>query len=491
MATSDELLAELRNFTAAAQDAQQTLTQGAAQLGNALHKTGEETAAGKKTFSTSPEMPTAPAGDASAKGATTAFVAAAVGAESQKCVHKSGNETVTGIKTFDTPPVLPTPTNTADGSMQAAPVAFVRDQLRQETERASAGKNTIIRDNKGDPHVMVVIPRFNLQDIDASLGTGTHPAFIVNGVVKPEIFIGKFLASKGSDNRVKTIGHAAPWTRINHDEAVAACRALGTGFGVCTNVMWAARALWLWKQFGNHTYYGNTNWGRHHTATHQTGTLQSAAYAPGDTGMDTSGAGAATLTGSGPVDWNDDGTPWGISDLVGNVYEWTPGLRVNAGEIQIIPDNNAMLASVDMSANSAAWKAILQAGTLVNPGTANTLKFTAPKAGDGSNVNVGQSTIGTAVGYTATGSGYMSGAFSALAAASGVTIPALLKILGIAPMGTTGVQGNYWIRNNGERLALRGGTWHVGAGCGPFALFLNFLRTSSSWFFGFRSAFVS
>lgn len=39
---------------------------------------------------------------------------------------------------------------------------------------------------------MNVIPKFNLQDIDASLGNGVHPAFVVNGVEKSEIFIGQY-----------------------------------------------------------------------------------------------------------------------------------------------------------------------------------------------------------------------------------------------------------------------------------------------------------
>lgn len=68
----------------------------------------------------------------------------------------------------------------------------IPDNLRQSVEAASGGRNTVIYDVKGYPSIMCVIPKFNLQDIDPSLGTGVHPAFLVNGVEKPEIFIGKF-----------------------------------------------------------------------------------------------------------------------------------------------------------------------------------------------------------------------------------------------------------------------------------------------------------
>ena len=39
--------------------------------------------------------------------------------------------------------------------------------------------------------------------------------------------------------------------------------------------------------------------------------------------------------------WSHDGTPFGIWDLNGNVWEWVGELRIVDGEIQVIPDNDA------------------------------------------------------------------------------------------------------------------------------------------------------
>ena len=52
-------------------------------------------------------------------------------------------------------------------------------------------------------------------------------------------------------------------------------------------------------------------------------------------------------------------------------------MRLNAGEIQILKDNDAASHDADMSSDSSAWKAILQNGTLATPGTADTLKYDA------------------------------------------------------------------------------------------------------------------
>ncbi len=81
--------------------------------------------------------------------------------------------------------------------------------------------------------------------------------------------------------------------------------------------------------------------------------------------------------------------------------------------------------------------------------------------------------------------------FESLAAKSGVTVPMLLKILGIAPPGGE-LEGDYfWVRNYGERLPLRGGYWGDGAGAGVFALNLDGPRASSNHDVGFRAAFVN
>ena len=82
--------------------------------------------------------------------------------------------------------------------------------------------------------------------------------------------------------------------------------------------------------------------------------------------------------------------------------------------------------------------------------------------------------------------------FESLAAKSGVTIPMLLKLLGIAPP-TTGLSGDhFWCRNYGERLPLRGGSfWGNQGRAGVFALNLNEPRAHSTADIGFRAAFLS
>ncbi|AZF90200.1 MAG: hypothetical protein BPH100C_137 [Phage 5P_2] len=71
-------------------------------------------------------------------------------------------------------------------------VFSIKDAYRQAVEAASGGKNTVLYDDLGQPSIMVRIPKFLLSDVIAGAPSTPHPAFIVNGVTKNEIFISKY-----------------------------------------------------------------------------------------------------------------------------------------------------------------------------------------------------------------------------------------------------------------------------------------------------------
>jgi hypothetical protein len=95
----------------------------------------------------------------------------------------------------------------------------VPDTLRRAVESASGGRNTVLYTAKGQPCHMVVVPKFNLQDIDASLGTGTHPAFTVGDVEKSQIFIGQHIGVNRNGEMLSLPG-VDPINSITHDAAV-------------------------------------------------------------------------------------------------------------------------------------------------------------------------------------------------------------------------------------------------------------------------------
>ena len=364
---------------------------------------------------------------------------------------------------------------------------FSKDALRTSVEAASGGKVTVMYDDRGYPSFMCVIPRFNVEDIDAdTLGTGVHPAFVVNGVEKSEIFIGQYPAIV-QDSRAISIPGMAPRVSIDFDSARNACAAKGSGWHLMTNAEWSALALWCWKN--GFQPRGNTNWGRAHNATYETARRVDG-VAPG-----TASGNGANYTGSGPVGWRHDNTWAGIADLVGNVWEWNAGMRVNNGEIQIIPYNDAAADGADHAVGSSLWKAVKEDGSLVAPGTTGTLKYDS--ATPGTTGTVGVAKLNTEVVNsndpgTGTDDGSTSTEFQALTANVAVTAPNILKQLLMFPHKETGLNGRLYVRNYGERLPIRGGHWGGGSVAGLFYLDVNNGRShSNSGGIGFRPAFVS
>lgn len=371
------------------------------------------------------------------------------------------------------------------------------DDLKLAVEALSGGKNTVLFDDdlgtggESFPSIMVRIPQFTSLSVLAGAPDAPHSMFVVDDVPYPEIYFSKYPNIVMHD-RAYSLPYKDPRAYVTFDQAQTYSEAKGKGWHLATNAEYAGIALWCLKN--GFMPRGNNLYGGDHSAPHERGIVT---YTYTSEGKLYNGR---TATGSGPVSWNHDGTTAGICDLNGNVWEWAGGLRLKNGEIQIIPHNNAA-KHLDQSDTSVQWKAILQDGTIVAPRTANTLKIDNSVAGNATQTDPkvsGTPIISTTRQFPMyTGGdvdsyyGHNYCTFETLAAKSGITVPMLLKILGIAPP-TTGLEGdNFWCRNYGERLPLRGGGWGNTSGAGVFALDLYDARVYSSHHVGFRAAFVS
>ena len=341
------------------------------------------------------------------------------------------------------------------------------DDLKLSIEALSGGKNTVLFDDLGMPSVMVPFPKLKMSDLIAGGSENIHPAFSVDGVEKSVIYVSKY-QNIVLNERGYSLPMRDPRASLNFDQAVTYCRNKGKGWSLTPYSLWSAIALWCRK---NGTMpRGNNNYGADHAYGHEKGVPT----------YYESGKIARCATGSGPNTWNHNWMPDGIADLNGNVWEWCAGMRLMNGEIQIIPYANCMAADASMGASSTLWKAIAADGTLVEPGSAGTLKY-----------NYVSGHIQLTSGDITPEDTWRGDTYQNMTLDSALTVPEIAKALLIypdEPGGDYGGDGHY-MNNSGERLLFCGGRWDNTSDAGVFYVRLNNPRSDSYSNIGFRSAY--
>ncbi|EPX9362301.1 hypothetical protein ACW6B7_000007 [Aeromonas veronii] len=335
---------------------------------------------------------------------------------------------------------------TGAGQLMRVAGPAILDSERYSLERATGGRQTIIRDTQGNANCMFVLPRFRYEDVGMAtdMGAGGVTAFDFGaGSIKSEIFIGAYLASGAG---AVSAPRQDPRASLDHTAARAACAAKGAGWHLMTMHEWAAIALWCVAN--GYEPLGNTNWGRSHAKTWLAGD-RADGRAPGDA----TGTGR-TQTGSMGADATHDRTLGGIADLVGSVWEWQDGLLLQSGQIK---------ASTHNTQPEANWA--LQAAFFDAPSSAPVLSNAVTRA---ASVNAEWKSMAKSTGYESN---------------------QLLKRLLIEPASAL-PGGRIYTNNEGERLPFRGGYWYNGANAGLAALSLTDPRTSTLTSLGFRPAFA-
>ena len=358
----------------------------------------------------------------------------------------------------------------------------------------SGGKNSIKWTNDGTdgtplywPSVVVWRPAHKASYYLEGAGNGVHPAFKAGVNVYPGYWAGKYagpyvtsnsktllLSLPNFDGKVNALTGAQ--VNTNYDTSVTYGTAGGNGSHSITNTEYMEIALDCYNS--GFQPKGNNYYGR------DTGDPDTPEYYGVPSYWASSKIGRV-LNGSGPLSWFHDGSPWGVWGMNGNFNTVTTGFRQKAGEIQVIANNDAALSDCDHSDASVSWRAILQDGSLVEPGADGTLKYDA----------LGAITISTSVTTRTTTS--KSNTFGTVAAADGVTIPKIAQLLGIAPIGTAVQHGSdyIYIRNDAEgtyseTVARRGGAWNYSTQAGVFALRLLYYRSLTGTDVGSRLAFL-
>ena len=343
--------------------------------------------------------------------------------------------------------------------------------------KAICPNNELLYDDKGMPSVMVKVPKATWAELGLGTSTATFPAFIVNNQEVNEIYVSKYINIL-QNGRAYSLPGQDPKANITFDQAIAACQAKGEGWHLMTALEWGALIRWCAK--AGITPLGNNDYGKHGTES-----LYKAIPSWND---DPTKHTKRTATGTGPLTWFHDGTPSGIADLCGNVWEWTGGIRSVYGELQILVNNNAADHTHSQAAAGTEWKAInASTGELITPNGSGTTPGSVKMDWVSSKLTYSDT-------ITDAARGDHSCQFTSITcgAAIGDDAKNLLIALGMCPGSASDFTGNnycYFNNAQAERSFFRGGSYY-NTNYGFASFYGSYARSISYPDFGFRSAYV-
>lgn len=351
--------------------------------------------------------------------------------------------------------------------------------------------------------IFVKFMKMKSSDLVSGLPEHTHPAFIINGIEQDYILLGKYKAGENgvSNGALVSLPNIMPVRSLGADQCLSRMKLAGTGITGMTcadygfikllaqKEGWVPKGNSLWGQ----SHKDATNWAVNQNATvglvrayegykytcliaHTTAAELKPDIAPTywqkgeliggisqDNGKDANTqTGYRTLNGTGPLDWYLGSDPGNLSDIVGSSLEQQYGYRIYDCELQILENNNAADPDADISASSAAWKAILpnqsdDGYTLVAPGTSGTLHWNW----DSANSKIILDTQCDDLTVGSKGQNFKSLTANATRLPY---VPSIVKELGLFPTDANdNTEGYYYITFvAGERCPRRGGYYGGG-----------------------------